>query len=134
MDILHVATELAPFAKVGGLADVVAALTKHLKIQGHKVTLVLPRFPSLEQGGLLLARRLSPLRFAHAGRDHEISLYDGKLASGVELIAIDLPGLFDRAGIYGHNGADYPDNPERFALFCRAAAEVVRQRDRKSVV
>lgn len=45
MDILHVATELAPFAKVGGLADVVAALTKHLKIQGHKVTLVLPRFP-----------------------------------------------------------------------------------------
>jgi starch synthase len=128
MDILHVATELAPFAKVGGLADVVAALTKHLKIQGHKVTLVLPRFPSLEQGGLLLARRLSPLRFAHAGRDHEISLYDGKLASGVELIAIDLPGLFDRAGIYGHNGADYPDNPERFALFCRAAAEVVRQR------
>jgi starch synthase len=128
MDILHVATELAPFVKVGGLADVVAALTKHLKIQGHKVSLVLPRYPALEQGGLLLARRLSPLRFTHAGKAHELSLYDGKLASGVELIAVDLPGGFDRAGVYGQDGADYPDNPERFALFCRAAAEVVLQR------
>jgi starch synthase len=128
MDILHVATELAPFVKVGGLADVVAALTKHLKIQGHKVTLVLPRFPALEQGGLLLARRLSPLVFSHAGRRHEVSLFDSKLASGVELIAIDLPGAFDRPGVYGEQGADYPDNAERFALFCRAVAEVVRQR------
>ncbi|MCS6902574.1 MAG: glycogen/starch synthase, partial [Myxococcales bacterium] len=47
---------------------------------------------------------------------------------GVELIALDLPGAFDRAWIYGHDGVDYPDNPERFALFCRAAAEVVLQR------
>lgn len=128
MDILHVATELAPFAKVGGLADVVAALTKHLKIQGHKVTIAIPRYPALEQGGLLLARRLSHLTFQHAGRRHELSIYDGKLASGVELLAIDLPGLFDRAGVYGQNGADYPDNPERFALFCRAVAELVAQR------
>ncbi|MCS6902432.1 MAG: glycogen/starch synthase, partial [Myxococcales bacterium] len=76
MDILHVATELAPFAKVGGLADVVAAITKHLKIQGHKVSLVLPRYLSLEQGGLLLARRLSPLCFVHAGKAREVTLYD----------------------------------------------------------
>lgn len=128
MDILHVATELAPFAKVGGLADVVAALTKHLKIQGHRVTLALPRYPSLEQGGLLLARRLSPLTFQHAGHSHESSIYDGRLASGVELLAIDLPGLMDRSGIYGLDGADYPDNPERFSLFCRAVAELVLQR------
>ena len=49
MDILFVATELAPLVKVGGLADVVAALTKTLRQLGHKVTLAMPRFPALER-------------------------------------------------------------------------------------
>ncbi|RYE92700.1 MAG: glycogen synthase, partial [Myxococcales bacterium] len=130
MDILHVATELAPQAKAGGLADVVSALTKHLRLLGHKVTLALPRYPALERGGLLLARRLTPLSFEHVGQKHEAIVYDGKLASGVELLAIDLPGLFDRPGIYGQDGVDFPDNPERFALFCRAVTELVAQRAR----
>ena len=67
MDILFVATELAPIVKVGGLADVVAALTKTLRQLGHKVTLAMPRFPALERGGLLVARRLTPLSFNLGG-------------------------------------------------------------------
>jgi len=47
--------------KVGGLADVSAALPKTLKALGHKVTIVMPRFPAFEEAGLLLARRLTPL-------------------------------------------------------------------------
>ena len=57
MDILFVATELAPFVKVGGLGDVTAGLTKALRLLGHKVTIVLPRFRGFEAGGLLVARR-----------------------------------------------------------------------------
>jgi starch synthase len=128
MDILFVATELSPFAKVGGLADVMAALSKALRQLGHKVTLALPRFPPLERGGLLVARRLTPLSFSMGHQQVEVTVYDGRLGSGVELLLFDAPGLYDREGIYGERGEDYPDNARRFALFSRAAAELVRQR------
>jgi starch synthase len=128
MDILFVASELSPFAKVGGLADVVAALGKALRQLGHKVTLAMPRFPPLERGGLLVARRLTPLTFTMGQQQVEVTVYDGRLGSGVELLLFDAPGLYDREGVYGEGGVDYPDNARRFAVFSRAAAELVRQR------
>jgi starch synthase len=128
MDILLVSSELSPFAKVGGLADVVSALGKALRQLGHKVTLAMPRYPSLERGGLLVARRLTPLSFEMGGQRIDVTVYDGRLGSGVELVLFDVPGLYDRAGIYGDNGSDYPDNPRRFAVLSRAAAELTRQR------
>jgi starch synthase len=128
MEITFVTTELAPFVKVGGLADVSAALPKALRSLGHAVTLVMPRFAELEQQGLLLARRLTPLRFVLGDRSFEVTLFDGRLASQVDLVVVDAPGLFDRAGVYGERGEDYPDNALRFAVLSRAAAELVRQR------
>ncbi len=70
MEIIFVTTELSPFVKVGGLADVSAALPKALRALGHAVTIVMPRYPALEEQGLLLARRLTPLRFNLGERDH----------------------------------------------------------------
>jgi len=128
MEILFVTTELSPFVKVGGLADVSAALPKALRSLGHAVTIVLPRFPSLEAQGLLLARRLTPLRFSLGDANFEATLYDGRLASQVDLVVVDVPGLFDRSGVYGERGEDYPDNALRFAAFSAAAAEIARQR------
>lgn len=166
MDILFVATELAPMIKVGGLADVASALSKALRLLGHKVTIALPRFPAIEQGGLMLARRLTPLMLPpHAsgargggaplpsagsvpgrgsrdaeGPRTEVTLFDGRLGSGVELLLLDIQtpdaagapaqGLYNRPGIYGENSEDYPDNARRFGLFSRAVVEVVRQRAR----
>src|SRR3954469_8549959 len=130
MDILFVASELAPMAKVGGLADVVAALSKALRLLGHKVTIALPRYPALEAAGLMLARRLTPLTLPAApgeAKAVEVTLLDGRLGSGVDLLLLDVPGLYDRPGVYGE-GEDYPDNPLRFGIFARAVTEVVRQR------
>src|SRR5579872_6671608 len=128
MEIAFVTTELAPFVKVGGLADVSAALPKALRSLGHAVTIVMPRFRALEEQGLLLARRLTPLRFTLGERTFEATVLDGRLASQVDLVVIDLPSLFDRPGVYGENGEGYPDNALRFAALSRAAAEIVRQR------
>ncbi|HKQ68307.1 MAG TPA: glycogen synthase GlgA [Polyangiaceae bacterium] len=128
MDILFVATELSPLVKVGGLADVVGALSKALRQLGHKVTLAMPRMPPLERGGLLVARRLTPLTFSLGDSQIEVTVYDGRLGSGVELVLFDAPGLYDREGVYGEGGQDYADNARRFAVFSRAAAELIRQR------
>jgi starch synthase len=128
MEIAFVTTELSPFVKVGGLADVSAALPKALRTLGHAVTIVVPRFPALEAQGLLLARRLTPLSFRLGDQAFEATLFDGRLASQVDLVVVDVPGLFDRPGVYGERGEDYPDNAVRFAALSRAAAELVRER------
>ncbi len=128
MDILFVTTELAPFVKVGGLADVSSALTKTLKTLGHAVSVVLPRFPALEASGLLVARRLTPLKIALGENTFDVTVYDGRLASQVDLILVDVPGLYDREGVYGEGAEDYADNALRFAVLSRAAAELARQR------
>lgn len=128
MEVLFVTTELAPYVKVGGLADVSAALPKTLKSLGHRVTVVMPRYPAFEESGLLMARRLTPLRITLGDEAYEVTVYDGRLSSQVELALIDAPGLFDRKGVYGERGEDYADNAVRFALLSRAAAELARQR------
>lgn len=128
MEILFVTTELAPYVKVGGLADVSAALPKTLKALGHRVTIVMPRYAAFEDSGLLMARRLTPLKLTLGEQTHEVTVYDGRLSSQVELALVDAPGLFDRAGVYGEKGEDYTDNALRFAVLSRAAAELAGQR------
>ena len=98
MEITFVTTELSPFVKVGGLADVSAALPKALRALGHTVTIVVPRFPELEAQGLLLARRLTPLRFS-LGRQG-LRVHRLRRATGLagRPRRDRRPGLFDRAG------------------------------------
>lgn len=129
MEILFATTELAPYVKVGGLADVSAALPKALKGLGHKVTVVTARLPAFEEAGLLVARRLTPLSVTLGGTKVDVTIFDGRLSSQVDIVLLDAPGLFDRPSPYGERGEDYADNGKRFGLLCRAIAELVRQRE-----
>ncbi len=131
MEILHVSTELAPLVKVGGLADVVAGLSKQSRLIGHRVTVVLPYSRALQASGLPLGRRLTTASVELGGERFEVLVYDGRLASGVDVVALDVPGFADRAGLYGEE-ADYEDNPLRFARFCRAAVDFVARRAKTS--
>lgn len=124
MRILMVSSELAPVAKVGGLADAVSALSKTLSRLGHEVTVALPRYKVVEDAGLMLARRLSPLKLPCG----EATVFDAKLNPGVLVTFFDIPGLYDRAGIYDDDGKAYPDNLKRFGMFCQAVAAHVQKR------
>ncbi|AUX42217.1 glycogen synthase [Sorangium cellulosum] len=135
MDILFAASEIAPIVKVGGLADVVSSLSKALRLLGHKVTIALPRYRALDSSGLMMARRLTPMPLevdpsVSPGGPIQVTLFDGRLSTGVELVVLDVPGFHDRPGIYGEEGRDYEDNARRFSLFSRAVVELVRQRAR----
>jgi starch synthase len=119
LSILMVASEAVPFAKTGGLADVVAALPAALARIGHRVTTVLPRYRGVEVSGpprLTLDVQLG--RERHAVKIHEV-----EDRGGARVWLVDEPALFDRQGIYGTNGHDHPDNPRRFALLARAALD-----------
>ncbi|HKY38310.1 MAG TPA: glycogen/starch synthase [Polyangiaceae bacterium] len=123
MDILMVSAELSPYARGSEVGDVVAGLSKALRQLGHRVTVALPRHPGFEAGGLLMARRLTPLSIG--GTD--LTVLDGQLASGAELALFDDPPLYDRPSVFGE-GDGYPDNLARFAVLCRGAAALAQQR------
>jgi starch synthase len=125
MEILMVAAELSPYARAGETADSVAALSRMLVQLGHEVTVALPRYTSFEDQGLLVARRLTPLRLATG---ESVTVFDGQLGSGVKIALFDGPELFARPGVYGDGDTPYPDNPRRFALLAHAAAALAVQR------
>lgn len=90
MNILIAATELAPHVSLSPAAESIASLTKALRLLGHDVTLVLPRFPAFEAAGLMAARRLTPLALPDGG---EAFVYDISLPSGARLVLVDAPGV-----------------------------------------
>lgn len=128
MDILFVASELAPMIKATPSADVVASLSKALRLLGHKVTLALPRNPAIEAAGVMVARRLTPL-VVNAGSERvEVTVFDGRLSSGVDLILLDAEGMAN--GPWNVDGILEGDaaSARPVSLFVLAVIELVRQR------
>lgn len=129
MDILFVASELSPMVKATSTGDVVTSLSKALRLLGNKVTIAVPRFPAIEASGILVARRLTPLVVRDVegvpGGKVEVTVLDGRLSSGVDLLLLDFPGIAGPA-----RGAPNAalDDPRAAALFARAVVEVIRQR------
>src|SRR5688500_13964766 len=117
MRVLMVASEAVPFAKTGGLADVVGALPRALVRLGHDVDVVLPRYRGIDAGAGIARVNV---KLGHLGADADVFAVTSE---GVRTIFIDHPGYFDRDYLYGAAGHDYLDNPERFAFLCQAALD-----------
>jgi len=119
--VLSVASEIYPLIKTGGLADVAGALPGALAAHGVEVRSLVPGYPAvlaaLDDAAEI---HVVPDLFGGTGR-----VLAGT-AAGLELICLDAPHLFDRRGTpYGReDGADFPDNPQRFAALSRVAADI----------
>lgn len=124
MKIVFAASECVPYAKTGGLADVVGALAPEMVKLGHGVTVYLPLYPRVRahiQGELKYAVRSITIPFQHYNRFPGI--VDGGKREGVQIYFVDCPEMFSRPELYGTRDGDYPDNAERFGLYCRAVLE-----------
>ncbi|MHC4601004.1 MAG: glycogen synthase GlgA, partial [Planctomycetota bacterium] len=124
MKIVFVASEMVPFSKTGGLADVAGALPGFLAEAGHSVSVFTPYHLSVErknlgveETGVRLGLPLGP------------ATVEGRvlrLAGGVDhlrVFFVDAPAFFRREGLYQRDGEDHPDNAERFVYFSRAVLE-----------
>ncbi len=130
MEIVFVTPEVVPFSKVGGLADVSAALPKALRALGHKVTVVSLLYGSIDPSAHALARRLTKVRVPLAGETVAVEVYEARLPSGVSVVLLAGPRVTDRQGVYGERGEAYADNHLRFGLLCRGAVEWMRAQPR----
>lgn len=122
MRILFVASEAVPWAKTGGLGDVLGALPKSLRQLGQEVSVVLPRYRGIEAGRRRIQSLTVPLgdrlRFCPV---HEVTRRQ------VRFFFIDYPPYYDRDGLYQAGRRNYPDNAERFALLSLGALELAKR-------
>ena len=124
--ILMVSPEAAPYARTGGLGDVLGALPQALSKLGAKVDVVLPAYRRVLQGSVPL--RDTGIRFdaAVGERREEASILEAPARDGVTAYFVRADKYFDRTGLYGDAAGDYADNAERFVFFSRAALELLR--------
>jgi starch synthase len=126
MKILLSAAEVAPYAKVGGLADVSASLPKAWKAAGHDVMVVLPRYGNISEEAYDLTRLDLLVTVPFGDWVEYCDVWHGKLiGSDVDVYFVDAPEYYDRPGIYGYHEG-YDDNDRRFIFLCRATFEVAR--------
>ena len=114
MNILYVASEVAPYSKSGGLGDVAHSLPAALAARGHQVRVVTPLYatakvPAAEDSGQTLR-----LRFPYGEEQGRIRIV--RPQPGHEVWFLDHPGLYGRGGLYGDRHGDFRDNQRRFAF------------------
>lgn len=129
LNIVMAASEAVPYAKTGGLADVVGVLPRELARLGHDITLVLPRYRTFQMNSSSL-REVATIPVWTAAGVIEATLEEELLQTGsdskpVRVLAVRHDPYFDREGLYQGPAGDYPDNLDRFVFFSRAIIEVV---------
>jgi starch synthase len=126
MKILLASSEVDPYSKSGGLADMAGALSKFLGRAGHQVGVVTPlyrgiraRFPDVQPLDW-------DLDLPMGGERVQAKVCARHLAGGLVIYFIDHPSFYDRADLYSQQGADYPDNAERFIFFSKCVVNLAR--------
>lgn len=126
MKIVFAASEVAPFAKTGGLADVLSSLPIEVSRLGHQAMVFLPRYKSvdIDKHGIQIAIKELPVPVG--GHRENARIFHLKQASGLTFYFVDHPEYFCRNELYGTPVGDYPDNDTRFIFFQRAVLEALK--------
>lgn len=127
-NILFASSEVVPFSKTGGLADVAGSLSRALKRLGHNITIITPFYritretTNYEDSGV---RVKVPLKERVIEGNFMKSLLDG----GIEVYLLKRDEFYDRGSLYSTAEGDYFDNAERFIFFSRAVLEFLKEKD-----
>jgi starch synthase len=134
LNILFVSSEVEPFAKTGGLADVSGTLPQVIKDQGHEIRIIMPRYGSISERKFKLhdVIRLKDIEVP-IGKEKKIanvnSSFIANVKSKVQVYFLANKELYERPGIYTSPDSkkDYVDNDVRFIFFCRGVLETLKR-------
>lgn len=126
-NILIVSSEMYPYAKIGGLADVVYSLAGRLRKMGHDVRVVIPNYSLIDSSRFEKNLYLETMSVWMGNKEEWCSVYKTISDNDVPVYMIDHKIYFDRWGLY-HNSDmnDYDDNPVRFGFFSNAALQLCK--------
>ena len=134
LNILFVSSEVEPFAKTGGLADVSSSLPKAIKESGHEIRIMMPRYHTISERKFKLHDiiRLKDIPIP-VGDSVELgnvkSSFISNLKDKVQVYFLDNEKYFGRDGIYQNptSKKDFPDNDERFIFFGHGVLETLKR-------
>ena len=130
MKIVHVASELFPYVKTGGLADAVGSLCATLAGHGHEVSVFIPGYRSVvDHRDAAGAEKVMPLKIEMGDTfmSGDVRMFSPRTNLKIYLICRE--EFFDRKGPYGNGERDYEDNHHRFIFFCKGVVETLRLTD-----
>jgi starch synthase len=129
MKILFATSEMVPFSKTGGLADVAGALTKALHKLGHEVSAIVPLYRGTKHEDYGIEETGHTFVVPMADREEYGEIFRSVLPDGVTVYFIGKEAYFDRDELYRTPQGDYPDNAERFIFFSKAVLEFCKVMD-----
>ena len=122
MKVALISSEVVPFAKVGGLADVAGSLPKALEKNGIDVKVFLPKYKKIEEEKFGLKKISSFISVPIKDTIKNANIWEGKIGENIQVFFIENEEYFGRDNIYG-----YYDDPERYIFFSRATIEVLKR-------
>jgi starch synthase len=129
MKIAEVSPEIIPYAKTGGLADVVGTLPLYLEKAGHEISMFMPFYKSVKKSGIDI--KLLDITFDIPIDDikHTVTLWKSihHGSKNIAIYFIQRDEYYDRDALYGTESGDYQDNSERFIFFSRAVIETIKR-------
>jgi len=123
LKILLASSEVHPYAKTGGLADISGSLPKALKAMGHDVRVIMPKYKTVVECPLGFHPIALDFEVPIAGIREKAFLFEGKLDEDLPVYFVGNDAYYHRDHLYGSNGGDYPDNARRFIFFSRSILE-----------
>lgn len=114
MKILHAASEVVPFAKTGGLADVAGALPLALEALGQEVIIVMPGYKAVQNAKVKIQRLKEDISYSVIGKN-------------IKVYFIENEKYFNRDGLYGDKAGDHKDNLDRFSFYCRRTLQLLKE-------
>jgi starch synthase len=126
MKILLASSEVHPYSKSGGLADMVGALAKALGRAGHQVGVVTPLYRGVRERAANIGRFAWDMDVPLGRGRERAEVWTVEHSPGVTVYFVEQPVYFDRPALYTENGIDYADNAERFIFFSKCVVHLAR--------
>ena len=126
MKILLASSEVYPFSKTGGLADMVGALAAALANDGHEARVVTPLYRGLREKFPAMRRVDWEFNLPLGDKFVAGQLWELDFAPRLKIYFIEQPEFFDRAGLYLENNVSYPDNGRRYIFFSKCVVHLAR--------
>lgn len=126
MRIVFFSSEVTPFSKTGGLADVAGSLPAALAALGHDVRVITPCYPSATRCGVPLRRTRHRFGITLGNGERVTGTVRTAELNGVTHYLLGNRHYFGRSGLYGTPEGDYPDNAQRFGFLCRGGLELLK--------
>lgn len=127
MKIVFVSSEMVPYAKTGGLADVTGALAAAFRKLGHEVHAFLPCYKSINPEALGFQVAVGALPLYLGGQQEKAKVFSKTDSAGVKVYLVQHEGFFGRDYLYGTPYGDFPDNDRRFIFFQRAVLDTLSE-------